>query len=180
MKKIPKLTGHVKSTAQSISSQLLPDASINDDELATPATTDQRMLPLALASTMRPQHQPLPVSANHLHTAEREERMDQRRKNLCQLGLLHLFPPTYPGILTTLTLCFGGEINASIWAYWAMMDLGLCQNKEADVSASGGQYKRQKKHLFQQKLANGESVPREWLLYSPYKRYCILFCLSTL
>lgn len=64
-------------------------------------------------------------------------------------------------------------INEDMRKYWIKMGPETCQNKDADVAASERQHKHQKRYfsktLFTRKLANGESVEREWLLYSPSK-----------
>lgn len=65
------------------------------------------------------------------------------------------------------------KIDEDMRAYWIKIGPESCQNKDADVAASERQHKHQKRYfsktLFKRKLANGETQPREWLLYSPSK-----------
>lgn len=77
-----------------------------------------------------------------------------------------------------------GCIKEAAREYWIEKGPLICQNRNADFSASEKQYKHQKmsfsKSLFTRKLANGESVSREWMLYSPSKGcafcfVCLLF-----
>lgn len=64
-----------------------------------------------------------------------------------------------------------GPINETVQSYWLTKGPTLYQNKHCDFSVSEKQYKHQKwcllKTLFTHTLQNGESVPLEWLLYSP-------------
>ena len=65
-----------------------------------------------------------------------------------------------------------GKIDDRVQSYWAKKGPESCQNKEADIKAServyAGEHKRYfSKSFFQRELQNGESVSREWLLYSP-------------
>ncbi|XP_016311368.1 zinc finger MYM-type protein 1-like [Sinocyclocheilus anshuiensis] len=78
-----------------------------------------------------------------------------------------------------------GRIDENVSAYWARKGPVSCQNKEANVKASECHYKHQKrlfsKTHFKRKHLNGESLPREWLLYSPstgcvFCFACRLFC----
>ncbi len=65
---------------------------------------------------------------------------------------------------------WSNNMNEQVHSYWEKMGPEVCQNREADLSASEGQYKHQRrffsrKHL-KGKLSNGECLPREWLCYS--------------
>ena len=80
-----------------------------------------------------------------------------------------------------------GKVNEAVRSYWVgkgVMAPTLCQNKDADFSASERTYKSQKrclsKTLFTRTLRNREKVPKEWLVYSPstgnvYCFFCKLF-----
>uniref|UniRef100_A0A3B3QZT7 TTF-type domain-containing protein n=1 Tax=Paramormyrops kingsleyae TaxID=1676925 RepID=A0A3B3QZT7_9TELE len=73
-----------------------------------------------------------------------------------------------------------GEIDENARKYWITMGPDHCRNKDADVAASERQHKQQKRYfsksLFMRKLANGEIVNREWLIYSPSRG--TVFCFA--
>lgn len=92
-------------------------------------------------------------------------------------------PSNQPDYTSTDPGCWGC-IKEAAREYWIEKGPLICQNRNADFSASEKQYKHQKrsfsKSLFTRKLANGESVSREWMLYSPSKGcafcfVCLLF-----
>jgi hypothetical protein len=76
------------------------------------------------------------------------------------------------------------SINDDLCSYWIRNGPGSCQNKECDFTVTQHIYgtgdKLQKRFLtkscFYRELRNGESVSREWLLYSPSEKsvYCFV------
>ena len=75
--------------------------------------------------------------------------------------------------------CWPDIVNEDMRHYWINTGPVPCQNRDSDFSESERQYKHQKrsfsKNFFSRKLANGEIVPREWLLYSPAKGSAFCF-----
>lgn len=188
LNKIPKLTGYFKPAAQSTSSQLLLDASVTDDELAnvTPATAPGNANAAASSSFDNEATAPATTSSCQsfapaaVGAAEKEKGPEEEESVPVGPTSPTPIPINVPMDSYSSDPACWGEIDDSVRAYWARMGPGLCQNKEADVNAAERQYKLQKRHfsksLFQRKLANGESVPREWLLYSPSKG--AVFCFA--
>lgn len=78
--------------------------------------------------------------------------------------------PANPAPYSSDPACWD-KIDEEMRAYWIKMGPQNCQNIDADVAASERQDKHQKRYfsktLFERKLANGETVQKEWLLYSP-------------
>ncbi|CAM4641109.1 unnamed protein product [Leuciscus chuanchicus] len=70
------------------------------------------------------------------------------------------------------------KIDEDMRACWIKMGPESRQNKDADVAASETQHKHQKRNFFKtlcnRKLANGETQPRERLLYSVFCSACEL------
>lgn len=69
--------------------------------------------------------------------------------------------------------CWPAVIDTHRQNYWIGKGPVPCQNRSRDCSTSEKQYKHQKrafsKSFFSRKLLNGESGPRDWLIYSPTK-----------
>nr|XP_054588531.1 zinc finger MYM-type protein 1-like [Nothobranchius furzeri] len=76
-----------------------------------------------------------------------------------------------------------GKCDASVRAYWAERGPQSCQHMDVNFKASERVYKQQKRFFsrlhFKRRLANGEYVQRQWLLYSPSTGavFCFACCI---